>query len=545
MSKNFYIIGTVLLLSIGSSLLFSELVLDAHNTLYLNNNWVVEKRNRKIQVMGSDDFLTGRNSLAKESLQLHQWHGHQKITLKNEIDWDHLHFQLKLTEGSRLSLFLNNEQHEIRLSLNLHYPSAVIDYANNWLIPMDFELIPSKIHVELKQHPQQGLLLILGERVHRLGFHLDKNSPLSFQGGRHEVAIDDIELTYENRSQFKEKFRNTYLEKTYWAIHLLLFLGIALILRFVLKSYYPIILIQIVIFVSITSYSIFDHFYWSTQNYNPLTKNLASDDPLEKVPLFEFLRFHFFKHWTPVDTSYPLDAYAIHKKGYPQEQWYRGPFLCESKNCVKLKKEDLLSKSELIHRRKDSNKAKLVAFLGSSQMVGSGAKNLSHTHFALIYQSLLKEKGDLAPTLLNLSDSSFTGQQLYEKYHSVIATLKPDVIFLNLSFNDTSMSLETSVRPFLDDPQFDGIRFVLIQEPVSKEYSENIRYRVTEDLDHEVLAKLADEYQLKLLPLHRLIKARQDIYPIELWWDIVHLNQAGQQVWAEEVLPTVMELIEN
>ncbi len=542
MSKNHYLIGTVLLLSLVSSLLFTELVLDAHNTLYLNDNWVVEKRNRKIQVMGSDDFLTGRNSLAKESLQLHQWHGHQKITLKKVLDWDHLRFQLSLSEGSRLSLFLNNNRNEIRLSLNPHYPSAVINHDKKWLIPKEFPLTPSSLQVEVIQDKESGLELRLGKTRFPLEFALEENSSLSFQGGRHEVSLDHIELFHEDKRQFRENFRNTYLQKSYLVIHLLSILVIVFILRISLKSYYPIILIQIVLFISLISYSAFDHFYWSIQNYNPLTRNLASDDPLEKIPLFEFLRFKFFLPWTPDNTSYPKDAYKIHTKGYPLEQWYRGPFLCEYKNCIKLKSEELLQKTNLIHRTSDK---KLVAFLGSSQMVGSGAHDLDHTHFGLIHHRLEKKLGNKAPFLINLSDSSFRGQDLYEKYHLVLETLKPNLIFLNLSFNDTTRSLQTSVRMFLEDPKFSGIRFVLIHEPVSKEYSEHLMYRGTEDLDHQALEKLAEQYQAVLLPLHSLIKARQDHFPIELWWDIIHLNQAGQQVWAEEVWPTLIELLEN
>lgn len=540
MSKNSYLYGTVLLLSLLSSLIFTELVLDAHNTLYLNDNWIVEKRNRKMQVMGSDDFLTGRNALAKESLQLHHWHGHQKLTLKESHHWTSLRFALSLSEESRLSVFLNGDRDEIRLSLNPHYPSGVVNHENKWFIPKEFDLTTGSSLVEFKLDSERKLILQVDDKTYPLDLILEESSSLSFQGGREQVSLDDIEIFQNNQRVFQDNFRNSYLEKTYWVIHLGLLLVLALIIKLILKSFYPVIMLQIVLLISLFSYSVFDHFYWSNQNYNTLTKGIASENPHDKIPLFEFGRFQFFHFWTPQNTSYPKNIYTIKDKGYPFEQLYRGPFICQNHQCHKTNIKRIMQKPNI---DPNSREVKLIAFLGSSQMVGSGALDINHTHFGLLYHRLRKENKDKSPMLLNLSDSSLAGLELYEKYRELLYSLKPEVLFLNLSFNDTTDSLESVVEQFLEDPKLKGIDFVLIQEPVSKEYSEDLIYRITADLDHLVLARLAQKYDVELLPLHRLIEERQDEYPIELWWDVVHLNSAGQEVWAEELWPMLKELI--
>jgi lysophospholipase L1-like esterase len=345
--------------------------------------------------------------------------------------------------------------------------------------------------------------------------------PIGFRGGAKSADVDDIVVETEGGQAWSESFRNSKNQTRAFLSCLALLLLMATLRR---KTFVRTLAgVSIAGILSGALWLPFDFFYWSRVGNTPLTNNVA-----------ERARFHVFEFWNRMLGGEEVAGSSIEKRGYPLERILDGPIYCRAGEVCKRVNEDF------VHNLPRGRGAR-IAFVGSSQTVGSGAAWIEQTPFGRLHTRLSKELPTRLPLeSLNLGVSGSQASKLWKTYQAQYASFAPDLMVINLSCNGSLAELSAGVEGFLEWNRTHGTRTVLVEEPVV-----NPKVRWNPELEPIDLkyAKLKEEgktFGVSVLPMNEFFGDQSVRQTGFLWWDYVHQTPYGQELAARWLEPRLL-----
>src|SRR5215470_2985516 len=104
MSKFFRIFLFACVVVLPCAALVTEIVLYSQNSLYLNNQWIVQKRMMKMGLIRADEYLLTRTPLARNFLNLGSYNGYQEVIYRRPLTLGEIEFRFQIEDGSYLDL---------------------------------------------------------------------------------------------------------------------------------------------------------------------------------------------------------------------------------------------------------------------------------------------------------------------------------------------------------------------------------------------------------------------------------------------------------
>lgn len=551
-------LSVIFLMLLPGVLLSTWAVLYSQNSLYLNNDWIVQKRLLTMTVMGADDFLLSRIPLAQNKLNLGSYYGFQEVFTRKELNLHKVDLRFKIENNSYLDLLYNQQGSELqglRLSRLATSPATSFTANSQGAFieshPQQLALLDSGWHTaELKNENQKISLILDGKN-----FILDKTLTLGkgfvgLRSGLYGAQIDHISMTSDDGQKISESFVNTKNWNSLAFINLagLFFIGLIfsiLTLRSISftnkKVLLPWFLYSLLIIFCFGSWDLFDYFYYSLRvpTDNGITHALIPQNDNATLSA-EALRFRLFNQWYALTGEPKISFEGIQAEGYPHDRIARGPFYCGingSSQCQATQEKEIFSQSH------QQNRLYRIIFIGTSQTAGAGATTLQETFFAKSYQWLRKKiPADIALEQINISASGVESSVLLQDYQAHYLNLNPDLVVINLATNDAFMSdvFEKNMRAFLDLNKAASIKTLLIQEPNCSERLDPLPIR-----NYDVLQALAKEYRVSLIPMNSYFQELNSHNSGHLWWDIVHLTNYGQEAFAQRLNPVILQDLQS
>jgi lysophospholipase L1-like esterase len=174
-----------------------------------------------------------------------------------------------------------------------------------------------------------------------------------------------------------------------------------------------------------------------------------------------------------------------------------------------------------------------ILFIGTSQTWGAGATSL-HKTFVARAGKLLNESGDTRYEMINAGMSGVDSNRLLQLYASSWLKLQPDIVVLNLSNNDRQLDF---FRHNLEHFVLLNVRrrtsTIFVLEP-NAENNDWIAVK------HKTMQEIGAKHGVPVVDMHfHLMGCVGDGY---LWWDIVHLTDFGQALFAERMFQAIADL---
>lgn len=546
LNKKFYFMVYCLFL-LPFAYILTSMVLYSQNSLYLNNKWIVKKRVMEMGVMGGDEFLLTRIPLYKNSLNLGRYFGNQTVLLRDKISPRSIKFRFIVPTDSHLDFLYNYDNKSfkgIRISNRLDLPSLLYesDLDGHFLKKKNLSFVINKTvwnSISLKTQSDKVVLSLNDKQTLILDSSFSAGM-IGFHSGLRGANIDDVEIRTQSGSKINESFDN--IKKEY-PLFIILFSFFAVlggttlkIVRNDLRKFFFIMIVFISTSTATASlWFIFDYFYYS--GLIPVKNGITHDlFPTHKTTMlsFEEIRHAVFKSIYHL-TSAPIISHSgLSERGYPLEQLWEGPIVClyNTDFCSALKSPSHLRMSH------HNGKIYRVVFIGTSQTIGAGASELAKTfvvrnHF--IVQKLLPK--NIGFESINMAISGSNSKELYELYQKNYLALKPDLVIINLSNNDTNEDFKISIINFLELNRLNKVKTLFLEEANSRESDQENELLA----NHKVLRELALKYNIPVLPLHDYLKSNDVFESGILWWDFVHLTSYGQELVAKWLAPKLIK----
>lgn len=238
-----------------------------------------------------------------------------------------------------------------------------------------------------------------------------------------------------------------------------------------------------------------------------------------------FLSLAFYCYWT-----------NQHLLLYPQEvAYYPGyPNRIEDPPTYRQRMKKEVEELERGERSKP-----LVLLFGGSQLWGAGAESNDKTSFSQLQKTLAKNPRTQCYQFFNAAMNGANSGQIVANYQELFETLGARYVILNLGRNDMDNALfYEQIDAFMKKLKDYNIQVILITEPL---FVANMFGPI---LSHLALKKLAQVHQVPFLDFHQLFtQDLSDLGPI--WWDMVHLNNFGQKLYAQSFAQKVAPLLSS
>ncbi len=549
MNKKLTHIISLFIFPIPLAYLISMCVLLSQNTLYNNENWIVQKRMLKMLVMGSDEFLLTRYPLHRNELNLGSHYGFQKVQFAHQVQSNEVDFDFKNNNQSYLDfIYFRNETSllGIRLSSQGNQESFFFE------LNKDGKFIkkrPFGIHLDKEKWNTFSLCVVKNKWIARLNGKqvsttefLSKINIVSFQSGMNGSRIDNVAIHSQKRGFFNESFSNYKHIFGYFLLNYLVLLLLGGILKLYLTklndSFFNVWTALLIAFYFIFSFwYFFDFYYYSgiMPRNNGITKELNPQIGLASFKLEEY-REYLFSKWSHLGNGKQLSLEEIKNLGYPIERiWkeliYCGPMAPTCKSDEGHLSLQLSSKKENIYR---------VFFVGSSQTIGSGAMELEET-FVVKTHHLIATK--LSPNIqletLNLSVSGFDAERLFKLYSQDYVKYLPDLVIINLSNNDLGNNFKNQIQNFININRLNKIKTLFLKE--ANDFEVGSRPMLLKN--HQILDQLAHKNKIQILNLHEYLNNPKLLNSGLIWWDFVHLTSYGQDLVANWLAPQIQSIL--
>jgi len=537
------------------AVLVTEIVLYSQNSLYLHDRWIVQKRMMKMGLMGADEFLLTRTPLAQNLLNLGSYYGYQEVIYRQPVTLSQIEFRFQIEDGSYVDMTYNRNDagySGLRLSRRKDMPSIVFDSSergplrSKTLIPI--QAIGSGWHTASIRRSPSGITLTIDQETSAIPTTSRFAAGLvGFRAGIKGATIDDVVIQPITGPSFRENFRNlkNWLRTFGYNVGILLFL-VALFSRISLGTFWVATkedlfrwtLISVVGLVCAGCWHLADFYFYSkwVPRRSVITRPLFGKEEFS-IPHFEQLRFIAFESWYRLLGGEIITHKGVADRGYPADRIFRGPIYCGS-----AKKSCREGMPPATAGDKSDKSTYRVLFIGSSQTVGAGAKDLEDTFFVRVHRFLsqaISPKFHLESA--NLSVSGYHAKELLPDFKSRYRDFPADLVVINLSFNDRD-SPETffdAMTEFLDFNKAVGMQTILLEEANSLET--DLRKGLL--ANHQVLRRLGRKYRVPVLPLHDFLSASARLGNGTLWWDHVHLTSYGQELTAAWLAPQLLKIL--
>jgi hypothetical protein len=430
------------------TVLVTEIVLYSQNSLYLNDRWIVQKRMMEMGLIGADEFLLTRTALAENLLNLGSYHGYQEVIYRQPVTLGQIEFRFQVEDGSYLDMTYNRDgagYSGLRLSRREDMPSIVFESTekgrlrSKTLIPI--QAIGPGWHTASIRSSSSELTVKIDQKTSAIPTSSRfAAGRVGFRAGMKGARIDDVVIQPLTGPSFRENFRNSKNWHRTFAcnVGLLLLFG-ALFSRISLGKFrvatkeglFHWTLISVVGLVCAGGWYLLDYYFyskWVPRGF-AITRPLFSKEDFS-IPSFEQLRFIAFEAWYGLLGGETITHKGVADRGYPTHRIFRGPIYCGPANeaCIEGKRPATAGKLDKSTYR--------VLFIGSSQTVGAGAKDLEDTFFVRVHHYLSQA---ISPKFhlesVNLSVSGYHAEKLLHDFKSHYRDFPPDLVVINLAFN--------------------------------------------------------------------------------------------------------------
>lgn len=555
----YYIGFIVIALSILASALWAEILLYSQNTLFLNNEWTVSKRQAEIGVMGGDEFLLLRDPLAGKVLNLGAWYGAQEVVFKAPLRPQRIFFRFKVPRGSYVDFTFGRQMGHfsgLRISYDPSFPSASFESTDDGgflrMTPISNPSLTEGWHrasIDFSETGQQSLPLQIAAQIDdqipiRISYRDSAQGRIGFRGALGGAWIDGISIIDHDGQRLEPSFNVTDKWTTAMAFNFsfLSFLALLITIRkqniFSLRLFaFNALALSLMACIFGGLWYSFDFYYWSALPNSALMHPLPSEE--HKIPsqTFDHFRYGFFSEWYQLIGGETITLKGVSDRGYPMTRIWQGPIYCGPEL---FKKCGLLDDKELEKLKSSRKNSYRILFIGSSQTVGACAQKLEHTFFSRVHHSLSRS---LAPSRtlesLNISVSGSNAERLYNDYEQRYQGFTPNLTVINLSVNDALVGFSTNIGKFLNLNRQKGIKTVLLEEAATSSYDNEKELEM-----HRVLREAAWKYGATVLPLHDYLHQPAQRGGGELWCDMAHLTSYGQDLIARWLAPKLLALIQ-
>jgi lysophospholipase L1-like esterase len=491
----------VLIILVLNLLVLSSLIVLAFyystttNTLENNKKWFSKKTMLDHKVMGAIATMETHRALAGNQLDLGVWHGNQEFFLKDVEPYTSLSFKAKLTEKSNFSFFYNqvgDTLFGIRISTQSALPSMSFSVLKGEFLhkqPLNFVVTADKWILVRFEQIETGFGLFLDEKIMAqiVKPELIEWNAFGLRGSERSVLIDNVLL--------KSSLQDILLEE-----------------KFNKKLFPPLIIALIILCIILLNallYSFRKHAKW-----------------LAAMALFGVLF---------------ILGYYFYFKIFRQFQYPE-----VKKNTVKVLpiKEKDSDVAKLYQNKKKKNNELRIMFIGTSQTYGSGASTVENTFVDLIETQLNYYNNDTIFDCINASVEGQTSTEMLLYYRYLQPIIQPDFVVVNLSYNDnfedeTYSKFKENIQTFIDLNKAINTGIVLIPEPSNPYHQDEIlneRVKKTRYL----MESIGKANQVPVIKMQPFIEEHFD--DGFLFWDVVHLTDFGQKLFAEELLRQINSL---
>ncbi|MCO4792850.1 MAG: SGNH/GDSL hydrolase family protein [Bacteriovoracaceae bacterium] len=504
------------------SICFGYQIKSGTNTLFHNGNWKVEKRELKVGVTGSDEFLSTRAPLYKNQLSLGRWYGHHSIRSPKIKDLNSGKLRFRLNSNQYLSLKLNNSpysNHGVVISADKNFISNYFtgEEKNYSRVVLKSDQLKKEWNKLSFKIIERELLFELNDKALT---KVNINGPVKFnsitiRSGLHGAIVDDIYLNSSSHQSFEEHFfdhKGAILNSLYVLI-------ILIILLFLIFHFFPsldknnILLLLMTLIFCQNIFLYYDVFIWSKKEISPFSKTLSGKDISTLATRLERIRFGLFHLLDLNSLSNIPSAEGLKRIGYPTKRIYEGPILCiGTSKCSKRKIKTASSVTG-----KDISKLVLI---GTSQSVGSGARTISDTFFSKLHFHIQKKLTGNKLVSLNFSESGSNPETLYSKYSEQIKNLNPEIFIINLVNNGDDVNYYKGLRKLVELGKSLKSRVFLIQEAVSIESDLKLNKR------REFISSLSGP-KIHIIDLNSTFRKKPFYAGDFNFWDFIHLTNQG------------------
>lgn len=535
--------GLAGLLFVAVALVCAEIQQNGRNTLGENGRWISIKTLLEKRPMGSEHFVHTRNALAGRELHLDAWHGYQAVVLDAFVEPASVSLRYRLAPRAWIAVLLHGDEGRrlgVRLSRDERKPSML------FRADADGRFTSRQ---PIADPPRAGawhrLRLELGAelRVRLDGTEVHAGSPvkrgptiLGLRSGSRPTRIDDIEIVDDaGNVAFAEDFssRRSRAASLAWGIGAaslpiaLTWLAGALRQRTSRPADLPLrfLATQLSALVLATLFLVFDDVHWSRlYPYEGMTPTGRIDNPIA-VPL-ERLRASLLggasgasrseRRSTPVARAIAPWA-VVERRRVPKRAQVFGPPSGTAPRWIK-------SPAKLPGKEPRELR---VAFIGTSQTFGSGARRYEQSLVASVHDALLAQLPEGTSLITaNLALPGSRAALLLEDYTRRWHALEPDLVVVNLSVNDRAdPEFADALRGLAEQAARQRARLVFVLEARSRESANT---GLPEK--HAIVREVARSRDLPVLDLHGyLAKPAVDDAGF-LWWDEVHMTSLGQAI---------------
>ncbi|HEX7674942.1 MAG TPA: SGNH/GDSL hydrolase family protein [Bdellovibrio sp.] len=520
-------------------LVWTGIVLYSENSLYRHPEWIVEKRMLGVFVVGSDEYLISRSSLAQNQLHLGKWWGFHSLTYKPLLTPKKIAIHATLDPNSYLYVLFGDSKNRsgLRISAKADKPTAFVKTSSQGEIfeekILDQKIKEGRHEIQLEWTTELTKISIDQVVIDEVPGFPEKGQ-LNLRGGREDVRVNRVLIEERDGGVRDISFGNSENRIQIFCEIAVLFLLIGLLFFFrrdkkaALFAYITVLLTVTVMGVG---YYLFDFFVWSSIQQSHMTRALHQQAGLEPN-VFEIARYNFFQGLSGLAGVHPVTHEGVVAMGYPGRRYGEGPFYCDSSDCTALSPDQ---NNTVVH---SSKRGLRTLFIGTSQTVGAGAENIHQTFFALIHQYLQSHLKTPVESM-NMAISGSHAKELIQKYHDVYQPFAADIVIIDLAFNDQSAQMEEQLPPFITELLHDGKKVILIQEATTNEEP------LDNSPDRKTLAQIGLKLQVPVLTLHDYLNDPKIAQKGMIWWDIVHMTPFGQKLAAEWLAPQILEVIQR
>jgi len=221
---------------------------------------------------------------------------------------------------------------------------------------------------------------------------------------------------------------------------------------------------------------------------------------------------------------------------YPWYEFTEG----QGESCMKLDtRGHLQAIADRYHRQRPPG-TRRVLFLGGSTTWGSGASSESQAWVARVERAL-RQRTSLDGSRYQCVNAGICAQgspMLVPQFENDWIQLDPFLVVASMSVNDHRVDLfRDNLTRLIQLCEQRDIRLVFSLEPGARVGAPD----KTLDM-HEVMRSLAQEHGIALVDATDI--ADQEARGGWVWWDPVHLTDFGNRLYAQGVLPAILEQVE-
>ncbi len=518
------------------------------NTLNRNGKWVSTKAGLSYGVMGALHYVSSRQAVAQNRLNLGAWNGFQELTLNEPVSPKHLQFRYALEDGAYVAVIFNRGPHGysgLRLSRHPLFPSAYFQADRSGRFTqktvLDLPATSGWHQLRLNFGGGKAEARLDGRRVWEGLENLTSSGLVSLKGSLKPAFVDDFRLEQTNGDVLSDSFDNFSEAGRYALSFSLFYLAALMTFVWILRRRFqrPEALAEaylgfaVALGVLLLAYS-FDYLFWSPA--------YLKEEVLAKAGQFKgwgrqkngALSQEFLRSAAAVDYKEPSPFVELSL--YGEKSPHSSTHYAFYKGREARPEEITFGKAPAFSETKTAFR---TVFLGSSQTWGSGAMDSTETFVALWHSGLGKCRPGRAFETMNLSRSStrsgdlldtYLKEDFYEKYHA-------DLVVINLAFNDQTnlAGFEANLEKLVALNESIGATTVLAKEASSLE--KGIR------LSYEAIDRVARAHGLKVLDLNGELNQPAVADSGFLWWDQIHLTPYGHRKVSESLLSSLEPLL--